>query len=75
MLCRKQIKIRATNTSIYELIVSELSKNQELSADYDIESIEIVIKKKSPPFQMRRILFKMCHFCVIHTRKKNRRNV
>ncbi len=47
---RKQIKIRATDTSINEVIVSELSKNPILAADYDMKSIEIIIKKKAPPF-------------------------
>jgi len=45
---RKQIRIQAKNTSFYDLLVSELSKNPELAEDYDMESIEITIKKKVP---------------------------
>ena len=47
---RKQIKIQAEDTSIYEQIVSELSKNPELAEDYDMGSIEITIKKKHHPY-------------------------
>lgn len=47
---RKIIKIRAKDTSIYDLVVSELSRNAELAKDYDMESIEITIKKKVSPF-------------------------
>ena len=47
---RKQIKIQAKETSIYEQIVSELSKNPELAEDYDMDSIEITIKKKHQPY-------------------------
>ena len=47
---RKQIKIQAKDTSIYEQIVSELSKNPELAEDYDMDSIEITIKKKHQPY-------------------------
>ena len=45
---RKKIAIKAKDTSVYQLIVSELSKNPEL-ADYDMSSIEITIKKKIEP--------------------------
>ncbi len=45
---RKQYKIPARQTSIYEAIVSELQKNPEL-ADYDMETIEISVKKKITP--------------------------
>ena len=45
---RKKIAIKAKDTSVYRLIVSELSKNPEL-ADYDMSSIEITIKKKIKP--------------------------
>ncbi len=45
---RKQIKFKAKDTSVYRLIVSELSQNPEL-ADYDMSSIEITIKKKIEP--------------------------
>ncbi|MDL2266029.1 helix-turn-helix domain-containing protein [Parabacteroides sp. OttesenSCG-928-G21] len=45
---RKKITIKAKDTSVYRLIVSELSKNPEL-ADYDMSSIEIIIKKKIEP--------------------------
>ena len=47
---RKQIKIQAKDTSICEQIVSELSKNPELAEDYDMDSIEITIKKKHQPY-------------------------
>ena len=47
---RKQIKIKAKDTSIYEHIVSELSQNPELAEDYNMESIEITIKKKHNPY-------------------------
>ena len=43
---RKQIKIQTKDTSFYDLLVSELSQNFELAEDYDMESIEITIKKK-----------------------------
>jgi hypothetical protein len=46
---RKQIKILAKDTFIYKQIVSELSKKPELAEDYDMESIEITIKKKYDP--------------------------
>lgn len=45
---RKQYKISARHTSIYDTIVSELQKNPEL-ADYDMETIEIPVKKKITP--------------------------
>ena len=45
---RKQFKIPARQTSVYEAIVSELQKNPEL-ADYDMETIEISVKKKITP--------------------------
>jgi predicted DNA-binding transcriptional regulator AlpA len=45
---RKQYKISARQTAIYEAIVSELQKNPEL-ADYDMETIEISVKKKIVP--------------------------
>lgn len=45
---RKQYKISARHTSIYDTIVSELQKNPEL-ADYDMETIEISVKKKITP--------------------------
>jgi hypothetical protein len=43
---RKQLTIQAKDISIYDLIVSELSKNPELAEDYDMASIEITIRKK-----------------------------
>ena len=46
---RNQIKIQVKDTSFYDLLVSELSKNSELAEDYDMESIEIIIKKKIVP--------------------------
>ncbi len=47
---RKQVKIHAKDTTIYNLIVNELKQNPELASDYDMESIEItILKKKSPP--------------------------
>ena len=45
---RKQFKIPARQTSVYEAIVSELQKNPEL-VDYDMETIEISVKKKITP--------------------------
>lgn len=45
---RKQYKISARQTSIYDVIVSELQKNPEL-ANYDMETIEISVKKKITP--------------------------
>jgi len=45
---RKQYKILARQTAIYDTIVAELQKNPEL-ADYDMETIEISVKKKITP--------------------------
>jgi hypothetical protein len=45
---RKQYKISARQTAIYEVIVGELQKNSEL-ADYDMGTIEISVKKKITP--------------------------
>ena len=45
---RKQYKISARQTAIHDTIVSELQKNPEL-ADYDMETIEISVKKKITP--------------------------
>ena len=45
---RKQYKISARQTAIYDAIVSELQQNPEL-ADYDMETIEISVKKKITP--------------------------
>ncbi len=45
---RKQYKIPARQTAIYGAIVAELQKNPEL-ADYDMETIEISVKKKITP--------------------------
>ena len=45
---RKQYKISARQTSVYEAIVSELQKSPEL-ADYDMKTIEISVKKKIVP--------------------------
>lgn len=45
---RKQYKISARQTAIYDLIVAELQQNPEL-ADYDMSTIEISIKKKITP--------------------------
>lgn len=45
---RKQYKISARQTAVYEAIVSELQKSPEL-ADYDMETIEISVKKKITP--------------------------
>lgn len=42
---RKQYKISARQTAIYDVIVAELQQNPEL-ADYDMGTIEISIKKK-----------------------------
>jgi hypothetical protein len=46
---RKLYKISAKGTAIYDVIVSELQKNPELAADYDITTIEISVKKKITP--------------------------
>jgi len=46
---RKLFKISAKDTTIYDVIVSELQKNPELAADYDMTTIEISIKKKITP--------------------------
>ncbi|MDP3432944.1 MAG: hypothetical protein Q8T04_08280 [Bacteroidota bacterium] len=45
---RKQYKISARQTAIYDVIVAELQQNPEL-ADYDMETIEISVKKKITP--------------------------
>jgi len=45
---RKQYRISARQTAIHGTIVSELQKNPEL-ADYDMETIEISVKKKITP--------------------------
>ncbi len=45
---RKQYKISARQTAIYDVIVAELQKNPEL-VDYDMGTIEISIKKKITP--------------------------
>ena len=45
---RKQYKILARQTAIHDTIVYELQKNSEL-ADYDMETIEISVKKKITP--------------------------
>ena len=45
---RKQYKISARQTAIYDVIVAELQQNSEL-ADYDMGTIEISIKKKITP--------------------------
>ncbi|MDR2118942.1 MAG: helix-turn-helix domain-containing protein [Tannerellaceae bacterium] len=46
---RKLYKISAKDTTIYDVIVSELQKNPELAADYDMNTIEISVKKKVVP--------------------------
>ncbi len=48
MTRRKQHKILARQTSVYEAIVSELQKSPELAV-YDMETIEISVKKKITP--------------------------
>lgn len=45
---RKQYKILARQTAIFDVIVAELQRNSEL-ADYDMETIEISVKKKITP--------------------------
>ncbi len=45
---RKQYKISARQTAIYNVIVAELQQNPEL-ADYDMDTIEISVKKKFTP--------------------------
>jgi hypothetical protein len=46
---RKLYKISAKDTCIYDVIVSELQKNPELAADYDMNTLEISVKKKITP--------------------------
>jgi hypothetical protein len=43
---RKKQVIKAKGLWIFQDLVSELSKNSELAEDYDMESIEITIKRK-----------------------------
>ena len=45
---RKQYKILARQTAIFDVIVAELQRNPELD-DYDMETIEISVKKKITP--------------------------
>ena len=45
---RKQYKISASQTAIYDVVVAELQQNPEL-ADYDMDTIEISVKKKFTP--------------------------
>ena len=45
---RKKQIIKAKELRIFQDLVSELSRNPELAEDYDMESIEITIKKKVP---------------------------
>jgi len=45
---RKQYKISASQTAIYDAIVAELQQNPELT-DYDMDTIEISVKKKITP--------------------------
>jgi len=45
---RKQYKISARQTAIYDIVVAELQQNPELT-DYDMDTIEISIKKKFTP--------------------------
>lgn len=47
---RKQITLRAKDLSIFDQLASELSKNPEIASDYDMNSIEITIKKKITPY-------------------------
>jgi hypothetical protein len=49
MSLRKKITIKARDTGIHKKLVQELSKRPEL-ADYDMDSIEISIKKKYQPY-------------------------
>jgi len=46
---RKKQIIKAKELRIFQDLVSELSENPELAEDYDLESIEITIKKKIAP--------------------------
>ena len=43
---RKKQIIKAKELRIFQDLVSELTQNPELEEDYDMESIEITIKKK-----------------------------
>lgn len=47
---RKKMTIKAKDTAIFGQLIVELSKNPELAADYDMDSIEITITKKYQPY-------------------------
>jgi len=47
---RKKITIKAKDTAIFGQLIVELSKDPELAADYDMDSIEITITKKYQPY-------------------------
>ena len=47
---RKKQIIKAKELWIFQDLVSELSKNPELAEEYDMESIEITIRKKHQPY-------------------------
>ncbi|MDH6356975.1 hypothetical protein [Parabacteroides sp. PF5-9] len=47
---RKKITIKAKDTAIFGQLIEELSKDLELAADYDMDSIEITITKKYQPY-------------------------
>ena len=47
---RKKQIIKAKELWIFQDLVSELSKNPELAEEYDMETIEISIKKKYQPY-------------------------
>jgi hypothetical protein len=50
MPCRKIYKILAKETDFYDLLVDELRlMNPQLVADYDMETLEISMKKKTKP--------------------------
>jgi len=50
MPSRKTYKILAKETDFYDLLVSELRlMNPELVTEYDMESLEITMKKKTKP--------------------------
>ena len=61
---RKKQIIKAKELCIFQDLVFELSKNPELAEDYDMESIEITIKKKIVPIikDVDRAIKKLQHY-------------
>jgi hypothetical protein len=61
---RKKQIIKAKGLWIFQDLVSELSRNPELAEDYDMESIEIIIKKKIVPIikDVDRVIKNLQHY-------------